>query len=56
MPFLSFISCSLFGRFIGTNGALFLSTSAIATSFFLSLFCLYETAICGSVCNLVLFP
>jgi hypothetical protein len=56
MPFLSFISCSGFGRFIGTKGSLILSTFAIFASFLLSLFCLYETAICGSVCNVVLFP
>jgi len=55
-PFLSFITCSCFGRFIGTKGSCFLSTSAIFTSFFISLFGLYETAILGSSCNIKIAP
>ena len=55
-PFLSFISCTCFGRFIGTSGACFLSTSAIFMSFFLSLFALYETAFFGSCCNIFIIP
>jgi hypothetical protein len=53
-PFLSFLSCACFGRFIGTSGSCFLSTSAIFISFFLSLFALYETAVFGSSCNIFL--
>lgn len=52
LPFLSFISCILFGRFIGTSGACFLSTLAIILSFFLSLFALFETAILNSACQI----
>ena len=52
MPFLSFLSCICFGRFIGIFGSCLLSTIAIATSFFLSLFALYETAILGTTCTL----
>jgi len=54
LPFLSFISCILFGRFIGTAGACFLSTSAIIIAFVLSLFAFFETAIFGSTCNVFL--
>ena len=56
LPFLSFISCVFFGRFIGIFGSCFLSTSAIFTSFFLSVFALYETAVLGSNCTLCLTP
>ena len=52
LPFLSFISCILFGRFIGTTGACILSTSAISLAFVLSLFAFFETAIFGSTCNI----
>jgi hypothetical protein len=55
-PFLSFLSCTLFGRFIGVSGSCYLSTAAIASSFFLSLFTLYETAILGSNCTIFFAP
>jgi len=52
LPFLSFISCAGFGRFIGTKGACFLSTFAIFLTFLLSLFSFFETAILNSTCHL----
>jgi hypothetical protein len=52
LPFLSVISCLLLGRFIGVSGSCFLSTSAIACAFFLSLFAFFETAVFGSMCNI----
>jgi NADH:ubiquinone oxidoreductase subunit 5 (subunit L)/multisubunit Na+/H+ antiporter MnhA subunit len=54
LPFLSFLSCCCFGRFIGINGSCFLSTTAIFSSFVLSLFAFYETAILGSNCEIFL--
>ena len=51
LPFLSFISCFFFGRFIGIAGSCFLSTFAIFLSFLIALFMVYEAAICGSCCN-----
>jgi NADH:ubiquinone oxidoreductase subunit 5 (subunit L)/multisubunit Na+/H+ antiporter MnhA subunit len=51
LPFLSFFSCILFGRFIGVSGACFLSTLAIGLSFCLSFFCLIETLVYNSVCT-----
>jgi len=56
LPFLSFISCIFFGRFIGTSGACFLSTFAIFLAFCLSIFSLFETAVLGSVCNIHVIP
>jgi NADH:ubiquinone oxidoreductase subunit 5 (subunit L)/multisubunit Na+/H+ antiporter MnhA subunit len=56
LPFLSFLSCSCFGRYIGINGSCLLSTSAIFSSFVLSVFAFYETAIMGSTCEIFLSP
>jgi hypothetical protein len=54
LPFLSFVSCICFGRFIGTSGACFLSTLAIILSFFLSVFALFESAIYNCPCEVFL--
>ena len=54
LPFLSFLTCTLFGRFIGTAGACFISTLAIFLTFLTSLFAFYETVILGSTCNILL--
>jgi NADH:ubiquinone oxidoreductase subunit 5 (subunit L)/multisubunit Na+/H+ antiporter MnhA subunit len=56
LPFLSFISCICFGRFIGTSGACFLSTLSIFLAFLLALFSLFETAILGSTCSVHVVP
>lgn len=56
LPFLSFLSCICFGRFIGISGACFLSTLAIVLSFFLSLFAFFETSVLGSICTIHLAP
>jgi hypothetical protein len=56
LAFVSFFSCIGFGRFIGTSGACFLSTTAIMSAFFLSLFAFYETAILGSTCGIYVAP
>lgn len=52
LPFLSFLSTSLLGRFIGIYGSCILSTASIATSFLLSTLAFYEAAICGSPCTI----
>jgi hypothetical protein len=56
LPFLSFVSCIGFGRFIGISGSCLLSTTAIFLSFLLSVFALYETAVLGSSCTIYLAP
>lgn len=56
LPFLSFVSCICFGRFIGISGSCLLSTAAIFFSFCLSVFSLYETAVLGSSCTIYLAP
>jgi hypothetical protein len=52
LPFLSFLSTSLLGRYIGIYGSCILSTASIATSFLLSTLAFYEAAICGSPCTI----
>jgi NADH-ubiquinone oxidoreductase chain 5 len=52
LPFLSFFSTNLLGRYIGIYGCCILATSSIAFSFLLSLIAFYEVAICGSPCTL----
>jgi len=56
LPFLSFLSCIFFGRFIGINGCCILSTFAIFLTFLLSLFAFYEVVILGSNCMLFFAP
>jgi hypothetical protein len=53
LPFLSFISCFFFGRFIGIAGSCILSTLAIASAAFIALFMVFETAIFGSSCHFI---
>jgi NADH:ubiquinone oxidoreductase subunit 5 (subunit L)/multisubunit Na+/H+ antiporter MnhA subunit len=55
-PFLSFFSTNIFGRYIGIFGSNVLSTFSIAFSFTLAIFIFYESAICGSVCTILLAP
>jgi len=53
-PFLSFFSTNLLGRFIGIKGSCILATFSIAFSFVLAIFIFYESALCGSVCTVLL--
>ena len=55
-PFLSFFSTNILGRYIGIFGSNVLSTFSIAFSFTLAIFIFYESAICGSVCTILLAP
>jgi len=53
LPFLSFISCFCFGRFIGILGSCYLSTLAISSCALIAVFLVYESAISGSCCNIL---
>ena len=52
LPFLSFFSTALLGRFIGIYGSCILATSSIFGSFILSTFAFYEVGICESPCTI----
>jgi hypothetical protein len=54
LPFLSFLSTNLLGRFIGILGCCFLSTASILTSFALALCVFFEVAITGLPCLVTL--
>ena len=54
LPFLSFISCFFFGRFIGISGSCFVSTTAIWLCAMIAMFMVYEIVICDSICHFVL--
>ena len=50
LPFLSYFSTNLFGRYIGIYGCCIVSTFSILSSFLLSTIAFFETTICGSNC------
>jgi hypothetical protein len=50
LPFLSFFSTSLFGRFIGIYGCCLLASSSILLCFLFSTAIFFETTIVGSPC------
>jgi hypothetical protein len=56
LPFLSFLSCFFFGRYIGIAGSCVVSTGAIMSAAFIALFMVYETAIYGSCCSFIITP
>jgi NADH:ubiquinone oxidoreductase subunit 5 (subunit L)/multisubunit Na+/H+ antiporter MnhA subunit len=56
LPLLSFLSASLFGRYIGRTGSAFLTTSLIFLTAFLSTIVFYEVAIAESNCYIHLIP
>jgi NADH:ubiquinone oxidoreductase subunit 5 (subunit L)/multisubunit Na+/H+ antiporter MnhA subunit len=55
LPFLSFLTTNLFGRFIGGNGSNFIAPLSILSSLFLSSIAFYETVLCVSNCSVYLF-
>jgi NADH:ubiquinone oxidoreductase subunit 5 (subunit L)/multisubunit Na+/H+ antiporter MnhA subunit len=52
LPFLSFIVSSCFGRFIGREGSMIISTGCIILTAVLSTITFYEVAIASSNCYL----
>lgn len=56
LPLLSAIVAGFFGRFIGSKGAQFITTSSVGLAFILSCIAFYEVALSGSPCYVTLFP
>jgi proton-translocating NADH-quinone oxidoreductase chain L len=50
LPLYGSIVSGLFGRFLGANGARFMSTTCLFLSFFTACFIFYEVGLAGSVC------
>ena len=55
LPLIGFLITSIFGRYIGKQGSILLTTTLIAISSLLSFFVFYEVVLCHSVCSLKLF-
>jgi NADH-ubiquinone oxidoreductase chain 5 len=53
LPFLSFFSTNLLGRFIGIRGCCILATVSILSSFLLSIVAFYECAINSAPCTIL---
>jgi NADH-ubiquinone oxidoreductase chain 5 len=56
LPLVSFIAGSLFGRFLGKKGVIFITTTSLFLSTILSFFIFYEVVLCHSICTIKLFP
>ena len=55
LPLLGFLTASLFGRHIGKQGAVLITTSLVSLSSLFSFFIFYEVVLCHSVCSIKLF-
>jgi len=55
LPFLSFLTTNLTGRFVGGYGSNFIAPVSILTTLFLSFFAFYESFIAMSCCTVSLF-
>ena len=55
LPLLGAISAGFFGRFVGRQGAAFITSFCLFLTFFLSCFAFYEVALAGSPCYIELF-
>lgn len=55
-PLIGAISAGLFGRYLGKQGAIVITTSLVAMSALISFFIFYEVVLCHSVCTIKLFP
>ena len=55
LPLFSFIIISLFGRFLGKKGSIFIALIYIIISALISFFIFYEVILCYSVCTFKLF-
>jgi len=54
-PLLSFLTATIFGRFLGSRGVCSLSTFCTFFAFLLSLFIFYEVSLCKAVCSIKTF-
>ena len=50
LPLISALTAGLFGRFIGREGAKWITVGCTVTTFFMSLVAFYEVALAGSPC------
>jgi NADH-ubiquinone oxidoreductase chain 5 len=56
LPLLGSIIAGLFGRFIGKQGSIIITTLSVFLSALISFFIFYEVLLCHSICTIKLFP
>ena len=55
LPLISFLTCTIFGRYIGNKGIIIVSIICLFLTFILTLILFYEIGLCNSICNIELF-
>jgi len=55
LPLIGSITAGFFGRYIGKQGAVLITTSLVALSSLFSFIVFYEVVLCHSVCTIKLF-
>jgi len=56
LPLIGAITAGLFGRYIGKQGSIFITTGSVGISALLSFIIFYEIVLSHSVCTVKLFP
>ena len=56
LPLIGAITAGLFGRYIGKQGAIILTTTLVFLSSLFSFIVFYEVVLSHSVCSIKLFP
>jgi NADH-quinone oxidoreductase subunit L len=55
LPLIGALTAGLFGRFIGKQGAILITTLLVSISALFSFIVFYEVVLCHSVCTIKLF-
>lgn len=55
LPLVGAFTASVFGRYLGKNGAIIVTTSLVFISSLLSFLAFYEVVLCHSICTIKLF-
>jgi NADH-quinone oxidoreductase subunit L len=56
LPLIGAITAGLFGRYIGKQGAIFITTGSVGISALMSFIVFYEIVLSHSVCSIKIFP
>jgi NADH-ubiquinone oxidoreductase chain 5 len=56
LPLIGFLTAGLFGRYIGKQGSIVITTASVSLSSLFSFIVFYEVVLCHSVCTIKLFP
>ena len=56
LPLIGSLTAGLFGRYIGKQGSIVITTASVFLSSLFSFIVFYEVVLCHSVCTIKLFP